>query len=286
MSIPGDGTSSNPYKPTTWEELLSVATTQGVFIELPEGGGTFDMNIYYPDGIPDTINLKGSINGNGWKIKNAFWDGTGPAFSCSSNRTDTLSNLDFENFYIRNQPSSSSSDINYLLGIGYDNNNKLMDNCRFSGRIEGPRTISSPNWSCLLYGGTYTTEVWRCSFNLDIYGHSVISASNNWVTEFNECNFKIIHHDEVEMQNAFNNCYITGDVYDLGTITSSGLITSTSIFDLNIRHTLRNVGGTGNTNIVNTSKYSGTIPAGFTGLTTSDLKNAQTIASTGFPIQV
>lgn len=285
MAIPGDGSSGNPYKPTTWEELLSVTDTQGKYIELPEGGGVFDMNLYYPNGIPNSINFKGNINGNGWKIKNAFWDKSGAAFSCSTTSGDTISNLDFENFYVRGIPSSQYGDINYLLNIGSYNNSVLLNNCRFSGCIEGPRPISSKSYSSLLYGGTYATEVWRCSFNLDIYGKGAIATSDNWSTEFNECNFKIVHHDDIELQNAFNNCYVSGDVYSLGVVTASGIVSSTSIFDLNIRNEIKNIYGTGNNNIVNISKYNGTVPAGFTGLTTSDLKNAQTIANTGFPIQ-
>ena len=86
----GTGTQQDPFKPTSWPELLSVSTSNTVFIELPQGGGTFNMNDYYPEGIVQTIILKGNINGNGWTIKNPDYMGSYGCFDIGNAKKTKL----------------------------------------------------------------------------------------------------------------------------------------------------------------------------------------------------
>ncbi len=63
----GTGTSTAPYIPETWTEFVTAVGTNGAYVSLPEGGGTFDMNEIAPEGI--TVKLCcNRIDGNGWII--------------------------------------------------------------------------------------------------------------------------------------------------------------------------------------------------------------------------
>jgi len=65
--LQGTGTSTAPYIPVTWNEFITATGTDGAYVSLPEGGGTFDMNEIAPEGI--TVKLCcNRIDGNGWII--------------------------------------------------------------------------------------------------------------------------------------------------------------------------------------------------------------------------
>ncbi len=68
----GTGTQTDPYIPGNWEEFVTAIGTTGAYVELPEGGGTFDMNEIAPTGVGIITANCEEINGNGWTIDNAY----------------------------------------------------------------------------------------------------------------------------------------------------------------------------------------------------------------------
>ena len=288
MAITGTGTQADPYKPTTWEEFLSCTTTDSVYTELPEGGGTFDMNDYYPEGIAETIPLRGFISGNGWTIKNAACYTADAAFRISLNDTlGEISNLNFQN--IRYQPTGSGyralfqTESTTFSGTAF----KL---CSFSGIADN--TSSSGNGYTSLFGIDAYGTVYRCSFNIKTIGNSAgtgttsgvgiamgMTAYNNWNAKLQYCNIKISGEE-----------YWHGVYLDISYLTGTGssrislLHGNESVIDCEAS-VITNAYGNQTKILINTGKYSGTIPSGCIGVTTEQLKDAEYLASLGFPIQ-
>ena len=153
----GTGTQQDPFKPTSWPELLSVSTSNTVFIELPQGGGTFNMNDYYPEGIVQTIILKGNINGNGWTIKNPDYMGSNGCFDIGNAKKTKLHFINCKgklsaNYFIGTNDSISSGAV-------------IFDQCQFSGKIEAIGS-STPAFSNIDRQAYYK----RCSLNLELVG--------------------------------------------------------------------------------------------------------------------
>ena len=150
MAIAGTGTQADPFKPETWEEFINC-TDDSVYVELPTGGGIFDMNDYYPEGITSTISIKGFINGNGWTIKNAAAYTSTPAFRMSSTSSlGKIQNLNFLNFkqaYLPNQTHSCliMGDRNY--------SGEAFKNCSFSGLLENNASSGSDLYTEIVFLG-------------------------------------------------------------------------------------------------------------------------------------
>lgn len=282
MAITGTGTQADPYKPTTWEEFLSCTATDGIYTELPEGGGTFDMNDYYPEGITTEIPLRGFINGNGWVIKNARYEGSLWAFVMSQGSSSgQIKSLNFEDFRVTTNGGNAC-----LIAVSgyYMYSGRMLEQCKFSGRCD----TFSGSYSSVLYGGGYTSEVYRCSFNIEYSGVFSPEASGNWMTQFKYCNFRLKDLDAgstVIPTLCLNNSYLEGDMYGLSCLTTSGIVTTESVVNANISGTIRNEYAAGSKALVNTDKYSGTLPSGCIGVTTEQLTDAEYLASIGFPIQ-
>lgn len=287
MAITGTGTQADPFKPTTWEEFLSVSDTDSVYIELPEGA-VFDMNDYYPEGIAETIPLRGFINGNGAIIKNAACYTADAAFRISLNDTlGQISNLNFQN--IRYQPAGSDyralfqTESTTFRGTAF----KL---CSFSGIIDN--TGSSGNGYTSLFGIDAYGTVYRCSFNIKAIGNSAgtgtrsgvgiamgMTLYNNWDAKLQYCNIKI-SGEEYWHGIYLDNTYLTGT----GSSRISLLYGNESVIDCEASAITKAYGNQTKI-LINTDKYSGSIPSGCIGVTTEQLKDAEYLSSLGFPIQ-
>ena len=279
MAITGTGTSADPYVVTTWAEFIAT-TADGVYIKLPDGGGTFDMNDYYPQGITSTISLRGFINGNGWTIKNAAAYTSTPAFQMStSSQNGKLSNLNFENFRQGFSPTSSANHA-MLIACGTGYSGEALYRCKFSGLLQNTNDPGDYYTEIINLGTSATIE--QCSFNIKSTGAGRVnvSLSTSWSAKLNNCNVKL------DCEGAFfglymNNTYVTGEAGSIGFTQ----ISTDSVIDCNSTLINHAAWGTNSNVLINTDKYTGTIPSDCTGVTAAQLKDADYLSSIGFPIQ-
>lgn len=273
----GTGTQANPYVPATWEEFISC-TDDSVYVELPTGGGTFDMNDYYPEGITSTINIKGFINGNGWTIKNAAAYTSTPAFRMSSTSSlGKIQNLNFLNFRRAYSPAQHSSLIEGSGGY----NGEAFRNCRFSGMLENYNAYNSDAYAEIILLGQYAT-IERCSFNIITRGTGRInvSQSTNWNAILSNCNIVIAGECNLFGFQSINS-YISGTVGRIEFINSP----YDSVVDCVATSISNYTGSKGHHIIVNTDKYTGSLPYLCIGVSTEEMNDADYLASIGFPIQ-
>lgn len=142
----GDGTQTNPYIPTAWDEFVyAVGKDKQTYVTMPEGGGVFDMNDIAPTGTSLNVVCK-SLEGNDWEMRNAY----NVAFNFNGDyngghAANLIHKFHFLNMY---------SDIGTLF---YVNIGKLSE-CKISG-------IAAKNYA--LYRGEFE----RCSMNFKIIGN-------------------------------------------------------------------------------------------------------------------
>jgi hypothetical protein len=272
----GTGTQADPFKPTTWEEFLSCTTSDGVYTELPEGGGTFDMNDYYPEGITEIIPLRGFINGNGWTIKNAYYRGSRYAFEMStSDSYGKITELNFLNFRFEATGTGAA-----LIGTSSGTYvGQAFTLCQFSGRIERVQGAY-----CAVTLGGYTSTHFRCSYNLEFSGQASVDTGN-FCAVSKYCNIVIRSLDSASRFYLMpDNSYVSGSAYPLMLMTVGGGQTIYSVLDVEAS----SIGfetGSATMTLVNTDKYTGALPSGCIGVTTAQLKDAEYLSSLGFPIQ-
>lgn len=278
MAITGTGTQADPFKPTTWEEFLSCTTTDSVYTELPEGGGTFDMNDYYPEGITSTIPLRGFINGNGWTIKNAVYSGRYGAFLVSSsNSYGKVVGLNFFNFRF-------TTNITGAVFIEGGNSGTMFRLCQFSGLVD-----NTGAQYCAITRGNEAMALERCSYNIQIDCHAksartVSLDTGNWSASAHYCNVRVTGMSDYDTLNITpNSTYISGSIKSIR-IEDRGLGAKESVIDTEC-DVISYAIGSATMTLVNTDKYSGSLPNGCIGVTTEQLKDAEYLSSLGFPIQ-
>ena len=299
MAITGSGTSADPYKPTTWSEFLQCTTTDGKYTELPEGGGTFDMEDYYTGGEVHNIPLRGFINGNGWVIKNAKVTNTSGSAGyygfIISGRDDKgrLSHLDFIDFTIDSNDVAATgiggaraTASAGLLVCGITSaTGCIMNYCRFLGTITSNQMYAVSGEYSVIIDKTYMSETIEvCSFNLEIHKVATIALGTNWQAALKWCNIRAKTYDECNLYGCFYYCYIEGDVYAV-----YGFSHITSFLKTVINATVGSGGfhmdyGQMSSVLVNTDKYSGELPTGAIGATTTEMKSETDLDTKGFTI--
>lgn len=160
----GTGTQEFPYTPENWDEFVTAVGTEGAYVSLPAGGGTYDMNEIAPEGN-FTLNINCvEIQGNEWEIRNAY---NMKVYGSSCN----ILNLHFLNFYWE---KLSESEV-FVDGI--------YSYCKFSGIISGYRQSVFMSYRDHSY----------CSINVKFVGESYkLNYSDGG---FNFCNISLNHVD-------------------------------------------------------------------------------------------
>lgn len=174
----GTGTQTDPYIPATWDEFVTAVGKSGVYVSLPEGGGTFDMNEIAPEG-GIMIEIKCTeIQGNDWVIKNAY----NISFNISSGYKK-ISRLHFLNFY-------------HMRNLHFINNgsDSTISECKFSGISTSPSSYS------VISNGTLR----RCSFNFKLIDKAHRSLSN---LKLYFCKVAIDHSDSTSTYSEDENMY-------------------------------------------------------------------------------
>lgn len=306
----GTGTQADPYKPTTWEEVLSCTANDGIYTDFPvtlvktsdtqvksfkvylrqdgsvvkkpktseistyyENTFVFDMNDYDPEGITSTIQLRGFINGKGATIKNAFYSGNDGAFRVSNdNSGGQIVGLNFTDFRF----ITSHTDTVFIEGS--INSGTMYRLCQFSGRVENKGAQY-----CAITRGGYNATISRCSYNIEIEGNVSIDTGN-WSAQLQYCNVNVTGITGNDTLNITpNNTFVSGSVNAL-TIEGSFGNAKESIIDV-AASSISTANGGATLIPVNTDKYSGSLPSGCIGCTTAQLKDAEYLYSIEFPIQ-
>lgn len=279
MAITGTGTQADPYVVTTWAEFIET-TADGVYIKLPDGGGTFDMNDYYPEGITSTISLRGFIDGNGWTIKNAAAYTAMTAFQMSeTSAKGKISNINFENFRQAYSPTSGHNH-SMLIACGTGYSGEALYRCKFSGLLQNENEPSDYYTEIINLSSSAIIE--QCSFNIKSTGAGRvnISLSTSWSAKLSNCNVKL-NCEGALFGLYMSNTYISGEANGIAFAGAS----ADSVIDCTA-DTIYNAAWWTNSHVlINTDKYSGTIPSDCTGVTTAQLKDAEYLSGIGFPIQ-
>lgn len=281
MAITGTGTQADPYLPETWEEILQCTSSDNVYTTFPQNA-IFDMNNYYPDGIgTGEIVFRGFIDGNGSVIKNACYNGDARAIIMSDSDTKgKIINLDFLNFYFKATRRGAT-----LIGVtsaAVDNatfSGEAFYNCRFSGLLS-----STDVDYCAITQCGYNGYISCCSYNIKAISRGCNLDTGNFVAQHRNCN--IMYEAAYGAQMALADCYVEGSATELN-IYSKGSSQSSNTSILNFA--ADSITGTRtyqNMILVNTDRYSGTLPTGFIGVTDAQLKDAGYLSSIGFPIGV
>lgn len=265
----GTGTQNDPYKPESWSELLSVSTSNSIYIELPVGGGVFDMNNYYPDGITNTITIKGHIKGNDWIIKNAAYRGSTACFEVGSSEKEKLQfvncyGLLSGGFFIGTSESITSG-------------NDIFKECKFSGRVEAVGN-STPYFSWIGRQAGY----YRCTFTL-IADDSMLDYAMYRYCKIDAKITGVQGSGYLQLDNS----YLTGEIERLQLQRYSGNYAGDSVIDCDISDSVVWDSGTAQHILINSDKVASgvSIPSMLTAVTTAQMKDTAYLSSIGFPIQ-
>ena len=299
MAITGSGTSADPYKPTTWEEFLQCTASDNNYTELPEGGGVFDMRDYYTDGEVNNISLRGYINGNGWVIKNAKVTNTSGTygyygFVISGNEDyGRIEHLDFIDFIVDSNGvaghmtgnSSQRVSTSLLASARTSGRGTLIRYCRFLGSLEAAQRFSVGQEYNTILDITYMSGyIDVCSFNLTFNGDGSITQGTNWQAGIRYCNIRAtFENNDYELYGCFYYCYIEGSASGIAGFSHTIAFQNT-VINADISGGFRMDYGRMSSVLVNTDKYSGTLPTGTIGATTTEMKSKNDLDSKGFTI--
>ena len=280
MAITGTGTQADPYRPETWEEVLQCTSTDGIYTILPKNA-IYDMNNYFPDGIPTGgIILRGFIDGNGSSIINAHYEGPARAIIMSnSESTGSIKNLNFLNFYLKATAKAAT-----LIGVNSDvteygpYSGRAFYNCIFSGLVAATSNVSY----CAVTQVSQSASISRCAYNITCVASSANLDTGNYVALNKNCNIRLNHIGVGSF--AVDNCYMEGkishcDIYSLSSTAPS----NSSVLNIE-SDSITKSGNNPSMILVNTGKYSGTIPTSMNGVTDNQLKDADYLRSLSFPI--
>lgn len=255
----GSGTQASPYIVSNWSDFIAAATiSTDTYIEFVPNT-VIDLNNVQPEGFTSALSLAGHIDGKNSVIKNLV-------VNDQYGRIFEVSGLDMKN-------------ISFLNMRGYRNifervmstSSLTLYKCQFSGRLDNPNDIIYMSLgSCL-----------ECSFTLEIHGSKNVML--NWDSDYSVsiCRIDVSGTNTGNYINIgnVNNCYITGKHS-----TKIEVYGNTNIVDFSapafgsdsFAHDI----------LVNSSKCASiqTLP-GVHACTTSQLKNAEYLASIGFPVE-
>jgi hypothetical protein len=293
----------------TWSEFIAAVGTSGAEVEFPKNlvktqdtdvdpnklytdangvvqtnvqpsdlanlyENTFVLDANSSDGFPEGLTAKiefncASINGYGGYIKNLAARNIDYMFHTDTVSRGTISGIAFLNIYCENTHFFYTSNPSGFVSV-------YFTKCIFTGRFVNTNTNSY--YTKIIFGWDRGTPFTMCSFNFEISGYWLFVRSYD-SSPFNYCRI-YIDSDEFSLLNfKVINSYVLGES-DLGISLASGsqytvVNVATSRIDSSVSDIC----------LINTDSYSGTIPSHCVGVTTEQLKDAEYLASLGFPIQ-
>ena len=225
----GSGTASDPYKASTWDELVNYSklVAGAVYIEV---ANDITITDEYPSGNAPMLRIYGTkyIDGKGFTINNCYFtthpmvyvDATGTDYGSSDRMY--IKNLNFGNIYYTYASGSDQSRACILSAYtaGY-----LFQNCKFWGAIISDRSfVVSPSTD-----GTAYPIFYGCSICVksSAPGSYIVSSRKSMFahnTKFENCAIKWEYSPGLNNSffreayyNNFLNCYIEVNNVDEGT---------------------------------------------------------------------
>ena len=235
---------------------------------------TFVLDANSSDGFPEGLTTRiefncASINGYGGYIKNLVARNIDYMFHTDTVSLGSINGIAFLNI--------NCEDSNFIYASNsFGAYSVHFTKCIFTGRFINTKTTSY--YQKVIFGGNRGTPLTSCSFNFEISGYWIFVSAYD-ASPFNYCRI-YIDGDEVSIPNfKVINSYILGES-DLGISLASGSqYTVVNVVTPRIDSYASDIC------LINTDSYSGTISSNCVGVTTEQLKNAEYLASLGFPIQ-
>lgn len=288
----GTGSQANPYRPENWTDFLSVCNLSvNVYIKWADNPVTVDFNDIAPEGVTETINIKGQVNFNGLTIKNVHAKNTMPNASNFAVFTvamgSEIKNVVFENVYL--------DSIYGLMSVAHalDSNTYIHD-INIAGQFFNTQSVFKDSTERNASGGNY---FYRIGMKLyvrtssafypirHVYGKNYISNST---IDFDLQARNVYLGSNDTLSTAF-----TGNNLYLGTMKATSTISLNQgkhdFFDTTVTGTVYASSRTdsGGLSVYNSDKMSiSSAVAGMAGCTTAQLHDAQYLNQIGFAIGV
>lgn len=311
MSIPGSGTYADPYVISNWDDYITAQTTgdaskwyafpidslqhptethliegrlyvdsTGEVIRNPKTAelSTYyvnpfilDANDYAPAGLTESLTTKINFNGRGGQIKNITqavgYNNVHPFVVTGG--SPQIKNMGFNNIW---------SKSNRFFNRKNDNDYRIyLDRCAFMGKLENLDTFMH----------NYMSSATSCAFNFDLENCNTWQSSFAGDTKYYYCRFNL-NGSISQVRMLSYNSYFTGE------ITGQFLFyngSQYSVCDM-VAGSINAAGGDAYTHcLYNNEKTTAassasSLPASYlTGVTTADLRDADALYATGFPIE-
>lgn len=269
----GDGTTTNPYIPESWAEIVEAAAISGAYTQCPEGL-VIDLNDIENPSVVFDNNV---FDGNGVIIKNMYTDKTKPIRIKNSNpNTVVLRNTNFIDFKLTNTDTKITESATEI------------HNCVFKGRM------NENNYIFGKYNGGVASRTKINNSYIDIYAPdtalfgNVVINSNQYNHSFAICSNCIIRGTYLRSTGAnanilnVDNCLIDAEFYKTG--TESYKTVTDNIFWLKATSFTGGYNGSeASSFLVKKNDFS---VSGFNGkiITEEQMKDAEYLESQGFPI--
>ena len=283
MSILGTGTKEDPYIVSTWEEIVSQCGIADVYVKcIPNL--EINMNTSYRFGATSITLNCAEWDGNGVIIKNGYWHNT-PIFTMTiaTNITKVIKNISFLNTYTDTSLFQMKGNYAMLLHL-------------INITITGFHTGSDAMFRINAKQGNVPTLLEGCSFNLNNPNGAVAdSYYSDYHPTFDNCFIKWngTHFGDASNSGSgapiLKSSRIDGKIGDSSNSTYLYFSCSNSIINASGAQISWTGNNAGTSHVIYNSDLisSGSSQqGGVTGLTTEQLKDASTVAATGFPIYV
>lgn len=284
----GTGTQNDPYRPENWTDFLEVCNVSlNTYIKFVDNV-QINFNHIYPDGISDTIPMKGHIDGNGAvliDVQAAFpASNKNPVFSLV--KGSEIKNITFQSVYLTN----ATALIHRVSA--YSNDNTYFSDITVSGEFYNCNSVILVEE---MSGNGGYTKFNRISGNIyvrnDGINFGIITDSNQYRVII-DSNFEVDIQAEAVSLGSTNSAQYSGGNYYTGIINATSINLnrgSVDIFNLsaNVSANAANRTNSGNLSVYNSDRMSiSSAVAGMAGCTEEQLHNAEYLHSIGFPIGV
>lgn len=278
MSISGTGTQADPYIVSTWEEIVGQCGIADVYVKcIPNL--EINMNTLYRFGATSITLNCAEWDGNGVVIKNGYWHNA-PIFTMlvDVNVTKVIKNISFLNTYTDTHLFQMTSAYGMLLHL-------------MNVTITGFHTGSNPIFRIDPKQGNVPTLLEGCSFNLNNPNGAVGGSHySDYHPTFDNCFIKWngTNFGGDSSSPILKSCRIDGKIGASPNLTYLYYTSSNSIINASGAQISWTGSNAGTSHVIYNSDLisSGSQQGGVTGLTTEQLKDASTVAATGFPIYV
>lgn len=260
----GTGTQADPYIVDNWADFVTAAGTDGAYVEFA-ADTVIDMDNVAPEGIGTQIVFRCTeINGNGGEIRGLFLINNAYLYFYNYITVKSLT--------ISAMRMDGSSEKAFFVGDG-----GTFSGCIITGSFGG---------EAMIYNGGYTTFN-CCSMNVQLQANTTLVESY-WYDD--RClrffNSKIKITGTPYINNYKNRQIVLDNTLLLGELPTDIFYKSyASIVNCNVPDNTALSCDSG-TVFINSDKFGSGVTAGshFTKLTVEQLKDAEYLASVGFPI--